>query len=335
MTFRVRFIVLMIVFFVGIESCSNSHKRAIPVVDNSKLPRVKVHVKQYGRALFKLDTVNMQAGLKRIKSEFSLFLNGNLNDTANVNQLKAFVTDTLNRYLYIRTADVFPTLEPLEKDLSSAVSHFRYYFPNQKLPSFYSYISGGYFEAPVLLVDSVVLIGLDNYLGSNFVYYARMGVPRYKAHWMIKQEIPVDVMKTLYGTLPFKRAKARNLLDRMISAGKELYYLDAMMPEVADTLKIRYTAKQLNWVVKNENNIWGFLIGQKLLFSADFMQTNKLMQDGPFTKGFDADAPARLGEWVGWQIVSAYMEKNKEVSLKEMLQINDSQKILNQSGYKP
>ena len=59
------------------------------------------------------------------------------------------------------------------------------------------------------------------------------------------------------------------------------------------------------------------------------------MQDGPFTKGFDADAPARLGEWVGWQIVSAYMEKNKEVSLKELLQINDSQKILNQSGYKP
>ncbi len=335
MTGRIKFLFFIAVLFVGIESCSNSNKRAIPVVDNSKLPKVRVHIKQYGRALFKLDTANMQAGLKKIKPEFPLFLNGNLDDTANVNQLKAFVTDTLNRYLYNHTTDVFPTIEPLEKKLSLAMSHFQYYFPNQKLPSFYSYISGGYFEAPVLSVDSVILIGLDNYLGSNFVYYARMGVPRYKAHWMIKQEVPVDVMKTLYGTLSFKRTKARNLLDMMISAGKELYYLDAMMPEVADTLKIRYTAKQLNWVEKNEKNIWGFLIGQKLLFSADFMQTNKLMQDGPFTKGFDADAPARLGEWVGWQIVSAYMEKNKKVSLKELLQINDSQKILNQSGYKP
>ncbi len=335
MVSRLRFIFFIAVLFVGIESCSNSHKRAIPVVDNSKLPKVRVHIKQYGRALFKLDTANMQAGLKKIKPEFPLFLNGNLDDTANVNQLKAFVTDTLNRYLYNHTSHVFPTIKPLEKKLSLTISHFHYYFPNQKLPSFYSYISGGYFEAPVLSADSVILIGLDNYLGSNFIYYARMGVPRYKTHWMIKQEIPVDVMKTLYGTLPYNGIKARNLLDMMVAAGKELYYLDAMMPEVADTLKIRYTAKQLNWVEKNEKNIWGFLIGQKLLFSADFMQTNKLMQDGPFTKGFDADAPARLGEWVGWQIVSAYMEKNKEVSLKELLQINDSQKILNQSGYKP
>jgi hypothetical protein len=65
------------------------------------------------------------------------------------------------------------------------------------------------------------------------------------------------------------------------------------------------------------------------------MQTNKLMQDGPFTKGFDAEAPARLGEWIGWQIVSAYMDKNRKVTLKQLLQNNDSQLILNQSGYKP
>jgi len=335
MQVKYRFLVLLVVVTIVFQSCSNKKKRYIPVVDNSRLPGVTVHIKQYGKALFEIDTTRMQEGLKKIQPEFRLFLNASLDDTANVNQLKAFVTDTLNRYLYQHTSKVYSTLKPLEKTLSISLSRFHYYFPDQKLPSFYSYISGGYFEAPVLSADSVVLIGLDNYLGSDFIYYARMGIPRYKTHWMIKQEVPVDVMKTLYETLPFRRGKARNLLDMMISAGKELYYLDAMMPDLADTLKIRYTAKQLSWVEKNEKNLWGFLVGQKLLFSANFMQTNKLMQDGPFTKGFDAEAPARLGEWVGWQIVSAYMNKNRKVTLKQLLQNNDSQMILNQSGYKP
>ena len=329
------FLALMTLIVIGFESCGSGSKRYIPTVDKGKLPVVNVHVKQYGKALFELDTNRMQAGLKQIQPRFRLFLNASLDDSANINQLKAFVTDTLNRYLYRHTLKVFPTLEPLERTLSLSLSRFQYFFPGQKTPSFYSYISGGYFEAPVLSADSVVLIGLDNYLGSDFVYYARMGVPRYKTHWMIKQELPVDVMKTLYQTLPYEQVKARNLLDMMIGAGKTLFYLDAMLPDVPDTLKIRYTAKQLAWVKNNEKNIWGFLIGQKLLFSANFMQTNKLMQDGPFTKGFDAEAPARLGEWVGWQIVNAFMDKNRNVTLKDLLQMNDSQKILNQSGYKP
>ena len=326
---------LLAFIIIGFQSCGSSNKRYIPAVDKGKLPVVNVHIKQYGKALFMLDTTQMQAGLKKIQPRFRLFLNASLDDSANINQLKAFVTDTLNRYLYQHTLEVFPTLEPLERTLSSSLSRFQYFFSEQKLPLFYAYISGGYFEAPVLSADSVVLIGLDNYLGSDFVYYARMGVPRYKTHWMVKQELPVDVMKTLYETLPYEKEKARNLLDMMIGAGKVLFYLDAMLPDVADTLKIRYTAKQLAWVENNEKNIWGFLVGQKLLFSADFMQTNKLMQDGPFTKGFDAEAPARLGEWVGWQIVSAYMNKHREVTLKQLLQNNDAQMILNQSGYKP
>lgn len=332
---NIRFLVLLVVTTVLVQSCQTDKKRYIPTVDKSKLVDVNVHIKRYGKALFELDTVKLQEGLKNIQSEFPLFLNASLDDTANLNQLKSFVEDTLNRFLYNHTMQVFPSLKQLENTFSSSLSRYHYYFPKQKLSSFFSYISGGYFESPVLSVDSVILIGLDNYLGNQFVYYARMGVPRYKTHWMVKQEIPVDVMKTLFETLPVKQIKARNLLDMMIAAGKELFFLDAVLPDVSDTLKIRYTARQLDWVVKNEKNIWGFLVGQKLLFSGDFVQTNKLMQDGPFTKGFASEAPARLGEWVGWQIVSAYMEKHKDVTLRQLMQIHDSQEILNQSGYKP
>jgi len=317
------------------SGCSTDNSRYIPEVRQSELPDVRIHIKRYGKALFELDTTDLKKGLEKIRPEFMFFLNADLNDSVNINQLKAFVTDTLNRYLYKHTMQVFPDLEQTEKELSKAFSYYQYYFPKTKITNFYSYISGGFYEAPVMVADSVVLMGLDNYLGSHFEHYARLNIPRYKMRWMIKEEITPDVMRVMYQIMPTTLYKPKNLLDMMVAAGKELFFLDAMMPTVADTLKIKYTQAQLDWVRKNEKNIWGFLISQKLLFSADFLKTKKLMQDGPFTKGFEQGAPARIGEWVGWQIVSSYMEKHPEISLNRLLRMKDAQKILNQSGYKP
>jgi uncharacterized protein YjaZ len=59
------------------------------------------------------------------------------------------------------------------------------------------------------------------------------------------------------------------------------------------------------------------------------------MADGPFTAEFSKDAPARLGEWLGWQIVREYYEKNPEVTLQLVMTETDAQKILSNSGYKP
>ena len=329
------FIVVLLILTGFFHGCSSSDKRYIPSVDKSELKVFNVKIHRYGKALFEIDTNQFSKGLKSIQSDFLLFLNADLEDTANLNQLKAFVADTLNRFLYKESMHEFPDLKPLEKNLSVSMSYYHYYFPSLPEPSFYSYISGSYYEEPVLVADKAVLIGLDNYLGGDFVHYARLQIPKYKTHWMIKEEVPVDVMTALYRYLPFSESKPKNLLDMMVSAGKRLFYLDAMMPGVADSLKIRYTTNQLNWVEKNEKNVWAFLIAQEMLFSADFMQTNKLMQDGPFTKGFDGDAPARIGEWMGWRIVSAYMKKHPEVTLKELLLTKDAQMILNKSGYKP
>ena len=46
-------------------------------------------------------------------------------------------------------------------------------------------------------------------------------------------------------------------------------------------------------------------------------------------------APGRIGAWVGWQIVRAYMQENPAVTLAQLLAEEDAQKILNGSKYKP
>jgi hypothetical protein len=324
---------ILTVLFFG--SCSNTSERYIPKVSKKDLPKVNIRIKQYGKALFSLDTTNLQAGLKSISPEFMLFLDADLDDTSNLNKIKGFVTDSLNKALYEKTEQVFPDLKDLEHQLSSAYAHLLYYFPEYRVQSFYSYISGVYYEEPVMVYDTFALIGLDNYLGKDCQYYDRFMIPKYKSRWMIPGEITPDVMRAVFNTLPQKNYKPSTLLDLMIMAGKRMFFLDAVMPDTPDTLKIRYTDAQLKWVEQNEKNIWAFLVSEKLLFTADFKQSNKLMQDGPFTNGFSRSTPSRLGEWIGWQIVSTYMKNHPEVSLKKLLQMNDAQEILNRSGYKP
>ncbi len=121
----------------------------------------------------------------------------------------------------------------------------------------------------------------------------------------------------------------------MIDEGKMLAYLDAVLPDVSDSVKIKYTANQLSWANNNEKDVWAFLVGNELLYETDYQMQTKLLQDGPFTAGFGNNSPPRLGAYIGWQIVLAYLNQNPDVSLQQMINETDSQKILQESRYKP
>ena len=71
------------------------------------------------------------------------------------------------------------------------------------------------------------------------------------------------------------------------------------------------------------------------LFKTESNVLSSYMNDGPFTAEVTQDSPGRLGVWVGWRIVDSYMRNNKVVTLRELMNENDAQKILEQSYYKP
>ena len=59
------------------------------------------------------------------------------------------------------------------------------------------------------------------------------------------------------------------------------------------------------------------------------------MNEGPFTAEVTQDSPGRLGLWVGWQIVKSYMHHNQDITIHDLINEGDAQKILEQSFYKP
>ncbi len=316
------------------QSCDNKPQKG-PQIDESQLIKTDVKIHRYGKALFEIDTSNFQNEVTKIQNEFSLFLGNNINNPAVLAPLYEYVTDTQLRSISEKTIEVYPDLVFLENSLSDAFSRYQYFFPDKKIPVIYTYISDLYYEKPVIVDDSVVIIALDVYLGEDFPQYRSLGLPHYKIRCMTNKNISIDVMKAMYVSEIVRPQKQKTMIDRMIAAGKLLYYLDAMLPDVPDSLKICYTSKQMKWAESNKANVWAFFVRNNLFYSPDYKLQTKLIEDGPFTTGFSNDSPPRLGIWLGWQIVKEYMKKHPKTNLNSLIQNPDTQAIFNQSGYKP
>ena len=86
--------------------------------------------------------------------------------------------------------------------------------------------------------------------------------------------------------------------------------------------------------MQNEHNVWSYFIENKLLFSTEVSKTKKFIDDAPFTTAFSKDSPPRLGQFIGWKIMTEYAAKTG-ADIKEVMNEADSQKILSVSKYKP
>ena len=62
---------------------------------------------------------------------------------------------------------------------------------------------------------------------------------------------------------------------------------------------------------------------------------SKMMTDAPFTSGFAAESPGRLGAYLGWMIVRAYMKEADGVTLKQIMEDANAKDILKISKFKP
>ena len=127
----------------------------------------------------------------------------------------------------------------------------------------------------------------------------------------------------------------KSMLDKMVYEGKLLYFTDVTVPSAADSIRIGYTGQQQFWAEKNQGNVWGFFIEKKLLHTTEMREINKFIGEAPFTSAFSNNSAPRIGRYIGWQIVRSYMAKNKSVTFEQLLKNNNSQEILNKSGYKP
>ncbi len=314
-------------------SCSGASDSRLSIdTGGVEIPPVEIH--RYEKALFTIKLDSLKQGLKSIQSSFPVFLATDLDDTRNLIQMHEFIANPLNIELYRDVIAKYPNLEKFDAGFTTAFKRFKYFFPEKDVPVIFTYVSGLLYELPVQFITGDMIIALDMYLGKGLETYRRISLPLYKIERMNENYLVRDGIYELY-YYHFLKKPGKNVLEKMMEEGKHLYFLDAMLPKTPDNIKIGYTENQLLWSKENEKNIWAFMIENELLYSSNSNTLRKFFTDGPFTNGFSQDSPARIGEWLGWQIVRAYMMKNQNVTLEELFAIEDAQEVLAKSGYRP
>jgi len=323
-----------IIMALGLLSSCGGDKEKFNV-DISGIADPGMEVQRYGRDLFELNPDKLGAELPLLAEKYPFFLGEPPLDTLSYIQIHEFITDPLLIEVALACDTIYPDTRQLEKELNEAWRYYQYYFPRAEAPMVFSYVSGLDFEYPIQLHSGILLIALDMYLGADYTPYAEARIPRYRSRRATPEHLLRDVMIEAANSIPKNYPEENILLDQIIEKGKVMYFLDATLPEVHDTIKIGYTAEQLGWCEDNERNLWAFLIENELLFSSDYERTHKLIIDGPFTSYFPDGSPGRTGWWVGWQIVHSFMENNPDVSLPQLMQEMTARQVLDNSGYNP
>ncbi len=245
----------------------------------------------------------------------------------------AKLQDSLQVELLSEVDATFTDFSEEKDDLVLLFKHIKYYFPDYVLPKVVTVTSDVSYNNRIIMTDSLLLIGLDNYLGPEHKFYESF--PKYIAAGLDKQYLVSDVANA-FAKQVVPKPKDRNFLAQMVYYGKELALKDRITPFISDAQKINYSEEELAWTEANEEQIWRNFIESEYLYSTDSKLAQRFLDPAPFSKfGLELDnaSPGRVGRYVGWQIVRAFMEKNG-VTLQQMLPLS-AEEIFTKSNYKP
>lgn len=161
------------------------------------------------------------------------------------------------------------------------------------------------YNQSVMMVDTVVIIALNHYLGADYKGYDYF--PDYLRRNKRIERLPIDVGEAwISARYPFPdNVAAPSLLQCMAYEG-------AVIAEVADELGIDDGALLLGWndeewgeAIVNEGEAWRRILGNEMLFSDDQLLVSRLMSPAPASVDVSPDAPGRIGRFIGLRLIRA------------------------------
>jgi hypothetical protein len=329
-------------FALLFTSCSSGRLKDVDVSGINMQP---VQLLRLDEDIFSIQPDSFRAVSKKMNEKYHGFYTDFIFGIANrgdqrdsvFKALKLFVTDRdiMDVHKMVRQIYSSGEIKALEDGLTYSFKYFKFHFPKEEIPKQYvSFISA--FNCNFTTnIDSTLGIGLDMYLGADNKYYQMMQLPKYKARFMSKEYLITDAMRAWIIHCFDKNEAQSNLLSHMIFYGKIYYALDAVLPEAEDSVKIGYTAKQMEYCMQYKKNLWAHFSEKDRLFKNDLKELAPYVSEGPFTSAIGKQCPPRIAMYMGWQIVRAYMDKNTGVTLQQLMDEKDTQKILSRSKFKP
>lgn len=334
-----------ILLFGLLSACSEKQDDEVRGVIN---PDYQVELVRFDQALMQLDIANIKEASENLENrypDFTYVWSTQVMPMAD-QTLGEFIVelrqDTGFAALQLEVDKVYADLYKLEPSLSQAIENYNEVFDNKtnKVGRVYTFVSGFAYQSFVF-DDSGrdgIGLGLDMFLGNDFPYHTidpknpafSFYITRaFNRDHLVKKMVEVLVEDKLAAP------SGDDFLAMIIWGGKKLFVMDQILDFTSDTVIIEYTTDQLAWCRENEEEMWQFFFDKDLFHSTDFRSFNKLIAPAPTSPGMPEVSPGRTGNYMGWQIIKAYMQRHPRTSITELLQLDDAQEILDGSRFRP
>jgi len=324
----------MVLFGLGCK-----HTKPVPDVSGIK---ISLQVERFEKDFFALDTLHLDASLQQLNiahpgftQDFLFNILGTSPDSAKKN-----VPEFIRSYAGLGKAaqQKFKNLQAIEEEVKRGFRFVHYYFPGYRLPVKLITFIGPINSYGSIITANALAVGLQLYMGKDYpLYLSEQGqqmYPQFISRRFEPAYIPVNGIKNIIDDMYPNNNAGRPLVEQMVESGKRMYVLDQLMPETPDSIKTGYTQKQLEGCYESEKNIWSFFVQNDMLFNTDPNLARDYMSDGPNTPALGEASPGNIGQFVGWQIVKKWMDKNATATLDALMKKN-AKDIFDESKYKP
>lgn len=328
---------LGLISIIALSSCSSDSEKKLP-------PKFDVHSqKELSLTWVRLDSIFINVkgqenwalalnGYPAFEKQYLPLPQGSTREMYLPRLMAHFGNPGLKSF-YQYNDSVFRGYTDERKALNKMFSAIQVVYPETKLPTIYPLVTGFTFDKDLSVSDTAIFISMDYFLGPKAPYrpdqYEYM-LRRYDRPYLI----PMLSWALAQNKLTVNH-EDNTLLANMIDFGKVHFFTEQVLPELPDSLNIMYTNTELLGVEENVEFIWQHFIEKKLLYETNNKVIEKFVDEAPFVTEISQKCPGRIGRYLGWQIVRAYMARNPNITLKEVMAETDYQKILKRSAYKP
>lgn len=292
----------------------------------------------------KMFEVNSAAEMKQVNKElteiggelyefyvYEMLRSGSVYDDSVGYFLYYFVKDTVMMMAYNDIQAEFRNMDAEEELIVDAFKHLKYHLPDAPLPRrMVTYNSA--FNYGVISTTDQIGVGLDMYLGQYNQIIKNLGFPLYMKEKMEREYLTVDICHSWIITNVLEQDPGETFLSQMIYYGKVLYLIDAMLPDQPDHLKLRYTEQEYDFALASEDDVWLYIMDMNWVYDTDMKLHLRWFGEAPTTVEI-TDSPGRMGQFMGWQMVKQYMEKNDDKTVADLLTEKNEAKFL--KIYKP
>ncbi len=324
----------VLVFYTSI-SCSSNEQHCSPSPDISK---IEVHL-EIDRLELELFQQRSPENVLSFLHKYPTFTNQFIDsyeypsDTILANRTfqmitNKYITDTL----YKETMQTFGNFDELKDQFTETFKRIKYYYPAFNVPKIQTSVTGFYKD--LLLSDSLIIIGLDHYLGKSATYHPQ-DIPQYILDRYEPENVVPMVVYFLSDNFNHVDFSKETLLHEMVDFGKAYFFTKQMVPCASDAQIVGYSPEVLSDVVASQETIWASFIQNELIYETDHEIKVKFIGERPKIPEIGSKCPGRIAAWLGYEIVKSYMKNNSDVTLPELMSNADATEIFMQSGYKP